>query len=157
MKQLQATKYLIGSPIAAAAFAACSENGEEYVADIESVPNHSRMLSLDVSETTFSNDIFSSYDDLYHYELYASVTENFSDTNTLAAFVSAEEENLLNDSAISTNLIPKFDLALLNIEELSSTRQLYVSLQRSGNRQAKVEFHGSHHLDSVLRERERRP
>jgi len=120
MKKLRTAKYLIGSLIVAAFFAGC--DGEGIVNSTESAPNHSYMLSLEEPEATVNDHVANPLDDLYQHELNASATSTFSNNDTPVSFVSSVEEDLSEDGAVSKKLTTEFDLAFLNLEELSSTQ-----------------------------------
>ena len=141
MKSLQIAKTLFGLLIVAACFAACGggEAGEE-LSNIAPAAKSSYMLSWDVPETTVNNETINPYDDLYHYELYVSVTENFSDKDTPVAFVSAVEDSLADDGAATKKLVAEFDLSLIDLYELSSTQELFVSLRVVGADGQKSDF-----------------
>ena len=141
MKNLKTAKNLIATLVVAAFFVACGGgSGEEAVNNAVSPANSSSsyMLSWDVPSTTVNNETINPYEDLYQYELYVSATSNFSDTDTPAAFVSAVEEGLADDGAVSKKLVTEFDLALLNLDDSSS--ELYVSLRVVGVDGQKSDF-----------------
>ena len=140
MKNLRTAKNLIGSLIVAACFVACGGgSGEETVNSMVPPAASSYMLSWDVPESTVNNETINPYDDLYHYELYVSTTGSFSEKDTPVAFVSAVEDGLTEDGGFSKKLVTEFDLALLNLDGLSSS-DLYVSLRVVGVDGQKSDF-----------------
>jgi len=120
MKKLRTAKYLIGSLIVAAFFAGC--DGEEVASSMESAPSHSYMLSCEEPETKANDYVANPLDDLYQHELKVNATSTLSNNDTPVAFVPSIEEGLSEDDAVSKKLSMEFDLAFLNIEELSSTQ-----------------------------------
>ena len=134
MKTLQTAKALI----AAACLATCGGGGVKVVNSVPSAPNPSLMLSWDVPSRTVNNKTINPYEDLYQYELYVSATANFSDSDTPVEFVSAVEEGLSEDGAVSRKLISEFDLALLNLDDSSAPR--YVSMRVVGVDGQKSDF-----------------
>ena len=134
MKNLRTAKALVGSLIVAAFFAACGGAGVDATETTTSYMKSSCMLSWDAPEMTVNNETINPYDDLYNYELYVSNTPSFSDTDTPVAFVSAVEDG----DGGAKKLVTEFDLALLNIDDASST--LYVSLRVVGVDGQKSDF-----------------
>ncbi|MCL1926506.1 MAG: hypothetical protein FWF95_05150 [Syntrophorhabdaceae bacterium] len=133
MKNLRTAKALAAFLTTAAFFAACGGAGVE-VAGTTTTMKTSCMISWNAPETKVNNETINPYNDLYQYELYVSSTPNFSDTDTPVAFVSAVE----NGESGARKLVTEFDLALLNIDNASST--LYVSLRAVGVDGQKSDF-----------------
>ena len=139
MKTLQTAKALIGSLVVAACLAACGGgSGVEVANSVSSSHNPSYMLSWDVPSSTVNNETINPYEDLYQYELYVSTTPNFSDSDIPVAFVSAVEEVVSENGAVSKKLVTEFNLALLNLDDSSAT--LYVSLRVVGVDGQKSDF-----------------
>ncbi|MCL1926014.1 MAG: hypothetical protein FWF95_02630 [Syntrophorhabdaceae bacterium] len=127
MKNLRTAKTFAAFLVVAALFAACGSGTGVDVADTVTSPmKTSYLLSWDAPEATVNNETINPLDDLYQYELYVSNSPDFSDDDTPVAFVSAVKDG----EGGAKKLVTEFDLALLNLDDDSST--LYVSLKVVG-------------------------
>jgi len=143
MKALRTAKSLIGTLIVAACFAACGGGSEDL--SNTTPAGSSYILSWDIPETTVNDETINPYDDLDHYEIYVNTTGIFSDNDAPVAVISAVEDKTADNGEFFKKLVTEFDLALLNLTELSSAQTLYVSLRVVGVDGQKSDF-----MDPIL-------